>query len=212
MANKKRQEEIRKQYQQKAKQQQYEKATKHLFIFPWVALGVSILVLLLMFVTFADVYNKAPEVGVEVKVSGWSFVMSGLTGNFTSADKIYGDMAMPFYYYAGEWCESVATFALLAVIAMIINIVLQVVAAIKKLHILNLASSILSVLAAVFLIICYVKGLGMKNGYILSIYCSGNPLCSIRSYAILPAIISLGGAVASGIAIVEYFIAAKLLK
>ena len=212
MANKKRKEEIRASYQRKAKEQQYEQATKHLFVFPWIALGVSVLVLLLMFVTFADVYNSAAGVGVEVKVSGWSFVMAGLTGNFTSPESIYGDMAMPFYYYAGQWCESVATFALLSVIAVIINVVVQIIAGIKKLHILNCISAVLSVIVTILLIVCYAQGLAMKNGSILSIYCGGNPLCSIRSFAIFPALISVGGAVVSTIATAEYMKASKLLK
>ena len=212
MANKKRKEEIRASYQRKAKEQQYEQATKHLFIFPWIALGVSVFTLLLMFVTFADVYNSAPGVGVEVKVSGWSFVMSGLTGNFTSTESIYGDMAMPFYYYATEWCETVATCSFIAVGVIILNIVLQIFAGIKKLHILNVVSAVLSLVATILLIVCYAQGLAMKNGGILSIYCGGNPLCSIRSFAIFPAIISLGGVVVSTIATAEYMKASKLLK
>lgn len=212
MANKKRKDDLKQAYQRKAKEQQYETATKHLFIFPIIALAVSVLVLLLMFVTFADVYNTAEGVGVEVKVKGWSFVISALTGQYTSPDAIYGDMAMPFYYYAAQWCESVAIFALLSVLVIIINAVVQIFTVVSKYHVLNVVSAVLSLLSAVLLIVCYAQGLAMKNGEILSVYCSGNPLCSIRSFAIYPALFALAGCAVSAFAAVKYIQAAKLLK
>ena len=212
MANKKRKEEMKMASQRNVKEKQYKQATKSLFIFSWIAVAASVLVLLLMFVTFADVYNTAAGVGVEVSVSGWSFVMSALTDNFTSPDAIYGDMAMPFYYYAEQWCHTVATFALLSVVVVLINVVLQIFAAVKKMYVLNYASVVLSLVAAVFLIICYAQGLAMKDGNILSIYCSGNPACSIRSFAILPAIISIGSCAVSSFAAVKHIKAKSVLK
>ena len=212
MANKKRKDEIRQVYQRKAKEQQYEAATKKLFIFPIIALALSVLILLLLFVNFVDIYNTTPGVGVENKVSGWSFAMSALTGKFTSPESIYDDMAMPFYYYAAKWCESVAIFALLSVIVIILNAAVQVVAIVKRFHILNCVSAILSFVTAALLIVCFAQGLAMKNGEILSTFCSGNPACSIRSFAIFPALFAVGSCVVSTYATVKYMKAAALLN
>ena len=171
-----------------------------------------VLLLLLLFVNFADVYNTTEGVGVEVKVSGWSFIMSALTGQYESPNAIYGDLAMPFYYDAAQWCETVATFALLSLVVILFNIAVQIIAVVKKMYVLNVASAILSVVTAVLLIVCFAEGLAMKDGTILSRYCSGNPACSIRSYAIVPAIFSLGGCVLSVFTTVKHFKASSLLK
>ena len=212
MANKKKKNEMQQVYQRKAKEQQYEAAAKKIFIFSCIALAITVLVLILLFVNFADVYNTAAGVGVEVKVSGWSFVMSALTGNYSSAEAIYGDMSMPFYYYAAEWCESIGMVALIAAIAVILTLGVQLVTVIRRNYVWNIVSILFSVVSAVLLIVCFVKGLDMKNSEILPVYCSGNPLCSIRSYAIIPALFALGGGVVSAIATVKYFKASKLLK
>ena len=213
MANNKRRNEIQQVYQRKAKEQQYEAVTKRIFKFPCIALAISVLVLLLLFVSFADVYNSAAGAGVEVKVSGWSFVIAAITRDYNSTAKVYGNLAVPFYYYAGEWCESVATFTLIAAIAIIFTVVVQIIAvAVKKAHVLNGISAILGVVSAVMLIVSFAKGLGMKNGEILTTYCNNNPLCSIRSFAIFPALFCLAGSVVSTIAAVKYKNAAKLLK
>ena len=212
MANKKRKNEIRQAYQRKAQEQKFEAAVKKIFIYPCIALAINVLVLVLLFVTFADIYNSSSSVGVEVSVSGWSFVMSALTGNYTSVEPIYGDIAMPFYYYAAEWCQTIGTCALLAAIAVILTLVVQLVTVIRKNHVLNLISLALSVVSFVLLIVCFAKGIDMINSDIIPIYCGGNPLCTIRSYAIIPALLALGGGVVSAIATVKYFQASSLVK
>ena len=208
MANKKRQEENRQTSQNKIKNQKYEAATKSLPIFPIIALAVSVLVLVLFFVTFADVYNQGT---VEVKVSGWSFVIAGLTGNYTSPNKVYGDMAMPFYAFAKEWVETVSVVALIAMLVLVATIVMQVVTLVTKSHMLNSVSAVLSVVAAVLLIICYAECLDMKNAKIISDYCR-NPVCVIRSVAIFPAIVSLLSGAVSAFATAKYMKAQKILK
>ena len=212
MANKNRKNQIHQANQRKVKQQQYELATKNLFLFALIAVGISALILILLFVNFADVYNTSEGVGVEVKVSGWSFIMAALTGNFTYPDAIYGDIAMPFNYYAQQWCESVATFALLSLVVILFNAVVQVIAIVRKMYVLNVVSAILSVVTAVLLIVCFAEGLAMKNGEILTTYCNNNPACSIRSFAIIPAICALGSAALSVFATVKHLQASRLLK
>ncbi|MCH5159448.1 MAG: hypothetical protein J1F66_01190 [Clostridiales bacterium] len=212
MANKNKKNQIHQANQRRVKQQQYEAATKNLSLFSFIALGISVLLLFLLFVSFADVYNTTAGVGVEVKVSGWSFAIAALTDTYSSADSVYGNLAVPFYYYAGEWCETLAIFALFSVLIMVLNIVVQIFAAVKKIYVLNAVSAILSVIAAILLIVCFVEGLAMKNGEILTTYCSNNPACSIRSFAIIPAIVALGSAAVSTVATVKHAKASRLLK
>ena len=210
MANKKRRNEIQQAHQRKIQGQKYDAAVKKIRIFPIIAIGISVLVLALLFVTFANIYNSA--VGVEVKVSGWSFAIAGLTGKFTSPDAVYGDLAHPFYTFAAKWCESIATLTLVAAILVLVMIIVAVVSIIRQNYALNLISAVLSLAVFVLLIVCYVKGVDMVHSDIIPIYCSGNPLCSIQSYAIFPALFALGVVPVSIIAAIKYFIARKLLK
>lgn len=212
MANKKRKNDVHQMNQQKAKEQKYDVAVKKIRIFPIIALGISAMVLILMFVTFANIYNSAAGVGVEVSVSGWSFVVAGLTGDFTSPNAVYGDLAHPFYTYAQEWCESLATLSLVVVIMVILTLIVDAVTIVRKNYALNLISVPLSLVTSILLIVCYVKGVDMVNSDIIPIYCNNNPLCSIQSYAIFPALFALGSIPLSIVAAVKYFIARKLLK
>ena len=218
MANKKRRQEVNQMYQRKAKEQQYQAATKHLYIFPIIALAVSVLVLLLLFVTFADVYQSELKV-VESSVSGWSFVVSGFTHIFkgqyigTNPDTLhlYGALVEPFYDFATEWCETVAILAVVTVIISVVNVIVQAVTIFRRNHLLNLVSAAVSLAAFVLLIVCYAKCIDMNNASIISDYCR-NPACVIRSYAIFPALFALAGGVVSVVATVKYFQASKLLK
>lgn len=212
MANKNRKTQAHQAQQQKLKQKQYDAATKNLFIFPCIALGLTVLALLFLFVNFAEVYNTQLDNPVEVAVRGWSFFIVGLTGNYTAPNKIYGDLAVPFYLYAAEWCETLALVAVFAVLITVLYAVVQIITIIKKTHGLNIASAVLGLISAVLFIVCYAEGLAMKDGNILSLYCSNNPNCSIKSYAIVSAIIMLGATAVSAFAAYKTLQASKLLK
>ena len=161
---------------------------------------------------FAEVYNSQLDSPVEVAVSGWSFFVAGLTGDYTSPANVYGDLSMPFYYYAAEWCETLGIVSILAVLIVVLFAVVQLVTILKKTHSLNIAAAVLGLVASVLLIVCYAEGLAMKNGEILSTYCSGNPNCSIKSYAIVSAIILIGATAVNAFAAVKSVQASKLLK
>ena len=154
------------------------------------AIGL-LLVLLSFFFTFAEIYNTTEGVGVEVRVRGFSFLMAGLTGKFTATDGIYGDLAVPFYYYAKEWCEIISTLTLVAGIIILATIILKVLACIFNVSLLTYITAVLETALTVLVVIVFIKALDMNNSQILPVYCSGNPACSIKSYAIIPAIVSL---------------------
>lgn len=207
MANKKNnQEKIRIE-----KEKRFKALCKNLVWFPVAAIGGFAVVLLLFFVNFAYVYNTKAGVGTEVAINGWACLAAMLTGNFTGTASIYGDMALPFYYYAADWCTLLAAFTLVTFILIIINIALQVVTLITKNHALNAAAIALDILIAVLLIVCFAVALSMKDAKILSTYCSNNPACSIQSLAIIPAIVSLGIAAVHIVCTVKYFSAKSLL-
>lgn len=210
MANKNRKSQLHQANQLKAKQQQYDAATKHLFIFTFIAIALSVISLLLYFVPFAQVYLQG--YGPEHWVTGWEWIVACLGGNYTSPNIARGSLANIFYYFATEWCEPLAIVTLFSALVLVINLLVQVITAVKKIHVLNVVSAVLSVVVFVLLIVCYAKGLDMKNANILSDFCGNNPLCSIKSYAIVPAIFALGGAGVSTFAAVKYFKASKLLK
>ena len=209
MANKKNKANIQKANQQKIKQKQYEVATKNLFIFPCIALGLSVIALLSFFANFVEIYLQG--YGVEQSTSGWAFIAALLTNGYSSPT-LSPSLANVFYVFAEDWCAPLATVALLGALVLIINLAVQIVTLVKKLNVLNAVSAVLGLLAAILLIVCYAKGLDMKNANILSDFCGGNPNCSIKSYAIVPAILAIGSAAVNAFAAVKTMQASKLLK
>lgn len=207
MANKKyNQEKIRIE-----KEKRFKALCKNLVWFPVAAIGGLAVVLLLYFVNFAYVYNTTAGVGTEVAINGWACLAAMLTGNFSGTASIYGDMAVPFYYYAADWCTLLGAFSLVTFFLIIINVILQIVTIITKKHALNAAAIALDILIAILLIVCFAVALSMKDAKILSTYCANNPACSIRSLAIIPAIVSLGIAAVHIVCTVKYFSAKSLL-
>ena len=218
MANKKRNNDLRQASQRKSKEKQYETATKHMFIYPIIAVVISVIILLLFFTVFADIYERVAQVQ-ETSVSGWAFVRSGFThlseGTYISPDlnKIdkYEGLVEPFYDFATEWCESVAQLSVATVLIVAIGIVAQVVTFFTRKHLLNALSAVISLVSAILLIVIYAKCLDMNNATIISDYCQ-NPNCIIRSNVIFPALFAFGGCAVSGFATFKYFKAKSLLK
>ena len=145
--------------------------------------------LLCFFFNFAEVYNTA--VGTEVKVSGWSFFSAAISGNFSSTGASYGDIAVPFYYYAKSYTTIVGTLSVVCVFLLILTLLVNIAVLATRSHSLTFLSLILSILSAILLLASYIVALLMKNAQILTIYCSNNPACSIRSYAIIPCLLAV---------------------
>lgn len=178
--------------------------------YPIICLAISVLILLLFLVNFAEVFNT--DYGAEVKISGFNTFFAAITGQYTSEQAIFGNMAVPFNYYAESYVHTLGILTFIAMVLTIANLAVQIVAVSIKKSALNVAACVIGAVQTAVLIACFIVALSMKDAKILSVYCSGNPKCSIRSFAIIPAIFALIGAVVSGIATVKYFIARKLLK
>ena len=210
MANKNRKAQMQQANQAKAKQKQYDAATKNLFIFPCIALGLSVLLLLLFFVTFSDVYNTETK-SLEFKVNGWTYFAAGLVGNYSSVEWAGGFLAVPFYKFAEEWVEAVGTLTVITVFVALFNLIIQLVTVLKKFNGLNVVSAVMSLATSILLIVVMAKTIDMNNAKIISDYC-GNPACEVRSCAIFPAIVAFGSCAVSGYAMVKNIQARYLLK
>lgn len=198
---------------QQAKEQarKYSAAMMKVKPFSRIAAVLSVVVLLLFFVQWGYVYNTSIP-GTEVSFNGFSAAIARVTGNFTTMSTLYGDLAVPFYYYAQTYVESLSMYTLLALLAVLVTLVLAVVATLKKLYTLNIAAACAGLISSVLLFVCHFTALAMKNGDILAIYCQGNPACSIRSAAIWPAIIMLLVVAANAFVFLQVTKARKLAK
>lgn len=186
------------------KQNAFEKQCKQLNVFYIAAICASAVLLLCYFFNWVYIYNTSAGVGIEVRVSGWSFSIAALSGKYTASDKVYGDLAVPFNYYARLYCEKLGTVTLISLILAILTLGANIFLLVKPKHVFSVAPAILSLANTVFLFVCFGIALSMKNSDILPVYCSGNPACSIRSLAVIPAIISLVSAAIPGYVFVRY--------
>lgn len=195
--------------QKLAKRKAYEATCAKLLPFSIVGIALSVAVILLFFVHWATIYNTSIG-GNEVQISGFNTFFAAITGGYSKTDSLYGDMAVPFYYYAKSYCQASGIFTILAFIVSVLGLFLQVLA--TKLHSLHISVVFLNGLAFLLLLACFIVSLSMANSDILPIYCSGNTACSIRSYAILPALCALASCVLSVFNTIKYAEAEKILK
>ena len=167
------------------------------------AIAVAAALLLCFFFDWAQVYNT--DYGVEVHVCGFSFAAAALTGGFSSTAAVYGDIAVPFYYYAQSYTTAMGALSLAAVAVGLACVALPAVRLATGNRRCYGADIACAAAAAALLIACYAVGLAMNGSDILPVYCSGNPACSVQSYALIGAItalallaIEIGAAVRSG--------------
>lgn len=179
MANK-REKALREQENLKKKYQEQSKKILPLYI---IAIVVGAAALSFYFFTWAAVDNTA--FGIEVKVSGFSFAIATLTGKFSATGGVYGDVGVPFYYYAESQTVWVGILAFVSLIALLVSIGFVVATLATKNQKLAYASAPIAILSAIAAIVAFFVALSMNGSQILPIYCAGNPKCSIVSYAIV---------------------------
>ena len=197
------------------KERRYGLAANALNKFSLVAIGIGILFLITYLFNFAYIHNTGMnngKGGSEVWFSGFNAFFAAISGGYESSAKIFGDISVPFYYYAKTYVPAICVTTMIALFFVVANIVLSIVSAAVKKPIFNLISTGLWFVATVLVFVAFITALSMKNSQILPIYCSGNPACSIRSLAIIPALVSLCGTVISAIASIKYLKAKTILK
>ena len=139
MAKQNKEKERREAYIRKEKEKKYKAAVKNVHYIPYITAALIVIAIILFSLTWASVYNSDMS-KAEVQISGWNCLVAALTGNYSSPESVYGDMAMPFYYYATEYCERLSIFTLISFIVLLGSIVLQVLTIVLKKHSLNYIS------------------------------------------------------------------------
>lgn len=173
------------------RKKKYDAARKRLRIFPLISLALVILLLVFMLVDWAAIYNT-DIAGNEVKISGFNCVSAGLSGDYSSADASYGNMAVPFNYYASDYVHRLAPLTVVVLFVLIAHILIEVFAVItNKQGAFNVLTILCAAAEFALFIACYAIALSMNDSQILPKYCNSNPACSIRSEAILPALFAL---------------------
>ena len=172
---------------QEEKKKKFDSFWKKLRYLSLLSLLFAIAILLFMFVNWAAVYNVSS--GIEVKISGFNCVASGLSGNYTGTGSAFGDMAVPFNYYAASYVKKLALITVVAMFVSIARILIEIFASVSnKQGAFNVLGIAVGTAQTALFILCYVVALSMKDARILSGYCNNNPDCSIVSLAILPAV------------------------
>lgn len=195
-------------YETKKRMKDKEKALEELSLslnkFNILLIVIILLTLLSFIFSWATIYNTDIK-GSEVSISGLNVLYCSLTKNFTGTDSLSGDMAVPFFYYAETYCKSLASTTSIAFWFLMLSLLISIIIVITKKQSIHIVSIICNVIVIVLLVVCYTKGIAMNNSKIIPIYCKGNPACSIKSYAIFPAIILMIDIVISGFVLMNYF-------
>ena len=150
---------------------------------------VGAILLLCYFFGFSYIWNT--DVGSEASVNGWNYIIACFSWTFKKTGAIYGDLWLPFNYYAKYYVRVLAvattvSFGILS--AFIIVSCFNIKKYHQKLEIT--AMILLYVLAASFLA-CIVVALTMNGSSILPKFCRSNPKCSIATLAFFPFFITL---------------------
>ena len=179
---------------------------KRLRFFPLISLVIVLVLFLLMLTNWAAIYNT-DIAGNEVEVSGYNCVSAGLSGNYTSTDKdAFGDMAVPFYYYAPNETRSLCGTTAAVLFVLIVHALIMVFAVItNKQGAFNILDIIFSIAESALFIACYAVAVSMNTSGILPGYCNSNPACSVQSHAILPALFAIFSIAAPVLAMVFDF-------
>ena len=159
----------------------------------YISLGLAGLILIFYFFSFSYIWNS--DYGSEVSVSGWSYIFACIGGKFSSPDKVFGDIAVPFNKWAKYFTRVLGIFGLISFITLIVYVVLNILNARKFSKKLEKAITIvLYVLVGAFLG-CIIAGLTMNASRIIPRYCGGNKKCSIQTLAFFPFFFTLAVAI-----------------
>ena len=153
--------------------------------------GIIIGAVLLLCYFFGWSYVWNTSYGAEVTVNGWNYIIVCFTQKFKGTGALYGDIAVPFNYYAKYYTRVLSIMTVVSLGVLIVFIVLSAFN-IKKFHakLEKVTIIVLYALAVVYLG-CIITALTMNGSKILPKYCGGNPQCSIATLAFFPFFITL---------------------
>ena len=163
---------------------------------------VGAILLLCYFFGFSYIWNTG--YGAEAGVNGWNYIIACFSWTFKSANKVYGDIAVPFYYYAKYYTMVMAVATTVTLALLVLYIVLSVFNIIKYRRKLAVIIMVVLYVLAVAYLTCIVVALTMNGSKILPKFCSSNPQCSIATLAFFPFFITLITAITNSVYINKF--------
>ena len=194
----------------RAREEQYKHALSRLSPLLLSVFLLSILLLALFFCDLSYIHNT--DVGREVSVSVWSYALATVSGSFSSPAAVFGDIAVPFYYYAETGTVLTGILSLVLVIAALALAVLSAVVFLRRKYDLLPLLLFAAGVTVLLLVGSLISSLALNSSQILPVYCSGNPACSIRSDAYFPLIAALAVLSVAIVAAVKYHSARDILS
>ena len=194
----------------RAREEQYKHALSRLSPLLLSVFLLSILLLALFFCDLSYIHNT--DVGREVSVSVWSYALATVSGSFSSPAAVFGDIAVPFYYYAETGTVLTGILSLVLVIAALALTVLSAVVFLKRKYDLLPLLLFAAGVTVLLLVGSLISSLALNSSQILPVYCSGNPACSIRSDAYFPLIAAIAVLTVAIVAAVKYHSAHDILS
>ena len=194
----------------RAREEQYKHALSRLSPLLLSVFLLSILLLALFFCDLSYIHNT--NVGREVSVSVWSYALATISGSFSSPAAVFGDIAVPFYYYAETGTVLTGILSLVLVIAALALAVLSAVVFLRRKYDLLPLLLFAAGVTVLLLVGSLISSLALNSSQILPVYCSGNPACSIRSDAYFPLIAALAVLSVAIVAAVKYHSARDILS
>lgn len=193
----------------RAREEQYNRALSRLSPLLLSVFLLSILLLALFFCDLSYIHNT--DVGREVSVSVWSYALATVSGSFSSPAAVFGDIAVPFYYYAETGTVLTGILSLILVLAALALAVLSAVVFLRRKYDLLPLLLFAAGVTVLLLVGSLISSLSLNSSQILPIYCSGNPACSIRSDAYFPLIAAFAALTVAIVAAVKYHSAHEIL-
>ncbi len=194
----------------RAREEQYKHALSRLSPLLLSVFLLSILLLALFFCDLSYIHNT--DVGREVSVSVWSYALATVSGSFSSPAAVFGDIAVPFYYYAETGTVLTGILSLVLVIAALALAVLSAVVFLRRKYDLLPLLLFAAGVPLLLLVGGLLSSLAPHSSQILPVYCSGNPACSIRSDAYFPLIAAIAMLTVAIVAAVKYHSAHDILS
>lgn len=154
---------------------------------------IAIVLFLCYFFGFSYIWNT--DYGAEVGVNGWNYIFACITWSFKKTGALYGDIAVPFNYYAKYLTMTLSSIVTVSFALVIALAAISLITSFKYNRKLAITMMILLYVIMAVYLGCIVVALIMNGSRILPEYCSSNPKCSIATLAFFPFFISLLSAI-----------------
>ena len=152
----------------RAREEQYKHALSRLSPLLLSVFLLSILLLALFFCDLSYIHNT--DVGREVSVSFWSYALATVSGSFSSPAAVFGDIAVPFYYYAETGTVLTGILSLVLVIAALALAVLSAVVFLRRKYDLLPLLLFAAGVTVLLLFGSLISSLALNSSQILPVY------------------------------------------